>query len=139
MSQAALSVFVFGIYLAAGGVLLVFVPERLCSFLGLRPPGDTIWVRLTGMFFLDVAFYCIKAARSEQKDFFRWSVMTRPFTLPLLAAVVGYGLENPLVLFFGMVDVLAALWTGLALRGQRSHEGTAKAEAETIRANRCAP
>ena len=78
MSPAALSVLVFGVYLASGGLLLLLVPEGLCRCLGLSPPGDPLWVRLSGMFFLDLAFYCVKAAIDENEAFIRWSVTTRP-------------------------------------------------------------
>jgi len=116
MSPAAFSVLVFGIYLAGGGLLLVFAPGETCSFVGLRPPGDTMWTRLSGMFFLDLAFYCVWAARSEQKEFISWTVFTRPFTLLFLGVFVAVGLENPVILVFGIVDAMAALWTALALR-----------------------
>jgi hypothetical protein len=118
MSPAAISLFAFGIYLAGGGVLLILVPEWLCSTLTLRPPGDTMWVRLSGMFFLDLAFYCIRAARTEQTAFIRWTVTTRPVMLLFLGAVVAFGLENPSILVFGIIDVAASLWTWLALRGR---------------------
>jgi hypothetical protein len=118
MSPAAVSIFAFGLYLAGGGILLVLAPDQLCDVLGLRPPGETLWVRLSGVFFLDLAFYCIRAARREQAEFIRWSVVTRPFMLPFLAAAVAFGLENPAVLVFGVIDVLAAAWTLLALRGR---------------------
>ena len=92
------------------------MPDWLCGTLGLRPPGDTLWVRLSGMFILDLAFYCVRAARAEWTAFFRWSVLTRPVTLPFLAVVVACGRENASILVFGVIDVLAALWTLVALR-----------------------
>ena len=98
--------------------MLLLVPEQLCQVLGLRPPGETMWVRLSGMFFLDLAFYCVRAAWSEQTAFIRWTVLTRPVMLLFLGAVVAVGLENPTVLAFGVIDVLAALWTWRALRGR---------------------
>ena len=62
MSPPAISILGFGLYLATGGLLFVLVPEESCRLLHLRPPGDTMWVRLSGLFFLDLAFYCIQAA-----------------------------------------------------------------------------
>ena len=75
-----------------------------------------MWVRLSGMFFLDLAFYCIKAALQEQRSFIHWSIMTRPLTIVFLGAFVALGLENPSILLFGVVDLLATCWTALALR-----------------------
>jgi hypothetical protein len=115
MSRPAASIFAFGVYLAAGGLLLVLMPRELCHLLHLRPPGETIWVRLCGMFFLDLAFYCIRAALSEDRTFLRWSVQTRPWTTVFLLAFVAAGLENPSILIFGVIDLLATVWTVLAL------------------------
>jgi hypothetical protein len=123
MSPAAFSVLVFGIYLASGGLLLLLVPEGLCHCLGLSPPGDPLWVRLSGMFFLDLAFYCIKAAINEHKAFIRWSVTTRPLTLLFLGAFVSLGFANSNLLIFGVIDVIASLWTALALREMRPAGG----------------
>ena len=116
MSRPAVSILAFGVYLAGGGVLLVLMPREVCSLLHLRPPGDTMWVRLCGAFFLDLAFYCIQAARSDQRTFMRWSVKTRPLSIMFLVAFVAGGLENPSILIFGVIDLLATLWTVLALR-----------------------
>src|SRR5688572_16501763 len=104
MSRAALSVLVFGAYLAGIGILLLVVPEQTCSFLGLQPPGDSMWVRLSGALFLDLAFYCVQAARTGQQSFFRWTTMTRPCTIVLLGVFVALRMENPVVLIFGVVD-----------------------------------
>lgn len=119
MSAAARSVFAFGVYLASGGLLLVFAPERVCRLLALRPPGGTFWMRLCGMFFLDLAYYCVRAARSENAMFIRWSTYTRPWTLVFLSAFAACGLVEPIVVTFGLVDVLATLWTVLELRRER--------------------
>jgi hypothetical protein len=119
MSHSALSILGFGLYLAAGGLLLLLTPQEVCGSLQLHPPGNSIWVRLSGMFFLDLAFYCIKAALDENKLFIRWSILTRPWTLVFLGAFVAAGFESPRILIFGIVDVLATLWTVFALRVDR--------------------
>jgi hypothetical protein len=123
MSPAAISILGFGIYLASGGLLLLLVPQELCSFLHLRPPGDTMWVRLSGLFFLDLAFYCIQAALGEQRSFIGWSIKTRPLTIVFLAAFVALGLENPSILIFGVIDLLATLWTASTLLEEKRRGG----------------
>lgn len=123
MSRAALSVLAFGIYLASGGLLLLLVPERLCDLLGLRPPGDPLWVRLSGMFFLDLAYYCIKAALDEQRTFLRWTVTTRPLTFLFIGSFVLLGFAGRNLLIFGLIDVAASLWTALALRSHGPDTG----------------
>ena len=116
MSRAALSVLVFAIYLATAGMLLLCVPAAACSLLGLQPPGDGVWVRVTGMLMLYLAFYCLQAARSEAREFIRWTIVTRPWTLLVVGGLVVFGLENPVIMIFGVFDVLASLWTALSLQ-----------------------
>jgi len=115
MSPAARSVFAFGVYLGVGGIALMFLPHRLCDTFGLRSPDDTLWVRVCGVLLVDLAHYCIRAARNEHIRFIRWTVPPRLLTLPILGVVVASGLENASILVFGVVDALAALWTLFAL------------------------
>ena len=115
MSNAAMSILVFGIYLATGGVLLVCAPACVCRMLALDAPQG-VWVRITGMFFCIVAYYCVRAAWQEGTAFIRWSVHTRPTTLLFLGAFVAMKLVQPVILVFGVIDVAASLWTALALR-----------------------
>jgi hypothetical protein len=124
MSAAAWSMLVFGVYLAGGGAALLFLPERVCRFLVLPPDGG-FWVRLNGMFFWILAYYCLRAAREEGTAFMRWSVRTRPTTLVFELVFVAMGLLGPMILLFGMVDALAALWTALALAADERRTLTA--------------
>ncbi len=115
MSRAAVSLLAFGLYLAGGGLLLMVAPALVCRVLTLDAPQG-VWVRITGMFFAILAYYCICAAREEQTAFMRWSVRTRPTTLVFLAACVATQVVQPIILLFGVIDVAAAVWTALALR-----------------------
>jgi hypothetical protein len=118
MSRAAFSVFCFGIYLAGGGVLLLLAPGRISELLGLGasegPQG--VWVRFTGMFFLILAYYCLRAAREEERRFMEWSVRTRPTTLLFLTAFAAFDLVRPPMLLFGIIDLGASVWTAVALK-----------------------
>ncbi len=115
MSKAAISIFVFGVYLAIGSFFLTLVPNFACRVLTLDQP-EGVWVRITGMFFGLFAYYCVRAACEEETAFMRWSVCTRPTTLVFLATCVAAQLVKPIILLFGLVDVAAAVWTAVALR-----------------------
>jgi hypothetical protein len=121
MKAATRSIWWFGAYLAVIGLLLMIVPEATCRLIGLRSPGDTIWPRLAGALFVDVAFYCLQAARHGDRAFIRRTVATRPWTIVLLLACVATRLENPVVLVFGLVDLVASAWTFLALDLEFEH------------------
>ena len=66
-----------------------------------------------------LSFYDIQAARAEWTDFFRWSVYTRGSVILFFVAFVLLGLAPPVLLLFGLVDLLGATWTGLALRSSQ--------------------
>ena len=70
MSQAAKSLFVFGLYLCGLGLILLLVPNLLLRVFGV-PPTNEVWIRVDGMFVPCLSFYYVKAARSELTDFIR--------------------------------------------------------------------
>jgi len=63
MTGASRSLFVFGIYLVALGVLLLLSPNLLLRTLGV-PVTNEIWIRVNGMFVICLAYYYIQAART---------------------------------------------------------------------------
>lgn len=115
MSRSALSVFIFGIYLIAVGVALVAIPNTVLGLLGF-PASSEIWPRIVGGLALVLAYYYIQAARQELTAFFRWTVQARAAVFVLFAAFVLLRLAQVPLLLLGTVDLLAAIWTGLALR-----------------------
>src|SRR5437660_5907429 len=64
MSQAAKTLFVFGIYLCGLGLLLLLVPNLLLRVFR-APPTHEVWIRLNGMFVLCLSFFYVKAARNQ--------------------------------------------------------------------------
>ena len=118
MSKSARSVFVFGLYLVVVGIALLTVPNLLLGTFLL--PGTTeVWVRVVWMLSLFLSFYFIQAARNEMTEFFQWTVYVRSTTILFLAAFVLLGFASPFLLPFGVVDLLGAAWTGLALRSSK--------------------
>jgi hypothetical protein len=115
MTQAAKSILVFGIYLAAVGVVIVLAPNVLLLLLGL-PGTSEVWIRVVGVLTLFLAFFFIQAARQNVTEFFRWTVYVRSAFIFFLAAFVLFGLAGPTLILFGVIDLLGAVWTGLALR-----------------------
>jgi hypothetical protein len=61
MNLVTRGIFVLGLFLAAGGISLMFVPEWTCSLVDLRPTGDTLWHRVCGTLMVDLAYYCVRA------------------------------------------------------------------------------
>lgn len=115
MSRAARSLFAFGIYLCGLGLILLFVPNLILQFFGL-PPTKEVWIRINGMFMLCLSFYYIQTARNELTNFIRWTVWTRIAVIFYFAAFVLLISAPKALLLFGFIDLLAAIWTWLALK-----------------------
>ncbi len=115
MSLAAKSLFVFGIYLFGLGLILLFVPNLILQFFGV-PPTNEVWIRINGMFMLCLSFYYIQTARNELTNFIRWTVLGRIAVIFYFAAFVLLISAPKALLFFGLIDLLSAIWTRLALK-----------------------
>ncbi len=118
MSNSAKSVFVFATYLVLLGTTLVVMPNVLLALFGL-PSTEEVWIRIVGMLVILLAFYYSQAARRELADFFQWSVYARGSVIFFFIAFVALGLARPVIILFGAVDLLGALWTEAALRSSR--------------------
>ena len=115
MTNSARSVLVFAIYLVVLGLVLMIAPNFLLGLFSL--PGVTdIWIRVVGMLVLLLGFYYSQAARQEMTEFFQWTVYARSSVILFFTAFVLLGLASPPLILFGAVDLLGAIWTGLALR-----------------------
>ena len=115
MSRAAKSLFVFGIYLCGLGLALLLVPNLLLRVFGV-PPTSEVWIRINGMLVLCLSFYYVQAARHELKPLIRWTVWARVAVIFYFAAFVLSASAPKALLLFGLIDLLAAAWTWLALK-----------------------
>ena len=120
MSRAALSVFIFGIYLILLGLTFLFYPELMISLSSPNPPD--IASRILGMLFLLMAYLFIRAALDEEgmKKFFMWTVHIRVTVIVFQIVFVVLGLGNPLIIIFGAIDFAFAAWTFWELRKEKS-------------------
>ena len=119
MSYSARTVFGFGIYLVILGITLIVAPNFLLGTFGL-PTTNEVWIRVVGMLVLILAFYYTQAARKELTNFFQWTVYARASVFVFFLAFVVLGFAQPTLILFGAIDLLGAIWTGLALRSKRA-------------------
>ena len=115
MSKAAVSMLVFGIYLAANAVLLMVAPLVFLGLFGM-PATDLGWVRVVGILAAALAFFYIQSARKGVEEFFRWTLVTRCFACAAFLVLAFGGLGPRPLALFGLVDLAGAAWTALALR-----------------------
>ena len=115
MGGAALSLFVFGIYLVLGGLGFLISPDMPLSLLGI-PLTDEPWIRVVGMVMLVLGYYYIRAGRSDLSTFFPWTVHARLGVFVVLLLMYLLALGPWQLLIFGVIDLLGAIWTYLTSR-----------------------
>ncbi len=118
MSHAAKSILVFGVYILVMGIALLVAPNVVLGLLGF-PLTTEVWIRVLGVVGGVLGFYYIQAGRNELTAFFRATVYGRCTFFVLLIGLVALGLAPGMLILFGVVDFLGAVWTGLALRGPK--------------------
>jgi hypothetical protein len=119
MSKPAKSILGFGIYMAVTGLGFLVIPNILLALFGF-PTTDEPWIRVVGLLVLILAFYYIQAARYEVEPLFRWSLYCRPAAFVVFTSFVVLGFAKSMLILFGVIDLLGALWTGLALRSSQA-------------------
>ena len=118
MSKAAFSIKASCCYILVLGLALVLVPNLVLSVLRM-PPTSEIWIRVLGVVVINIGVFYWIAAETESVALFRASVVVRPLVLVWFAGFVVLGLTGPMLLVFGAVEVVGALWTWLALRSEQ--------------------
>ena len=114
MNPAALSVFIFGIYLAVTGIGFLFMPNIVLPMLKF-PKTDEHWIRVLGMVIGLLGFYYIIAARNDLTPFFWATVVGRFAVLICLSAIVIAKKGPSMLIVFGLIDAAGGVWTLLVM------------------------
>lgn len=115
MTAAARSIFVFGLYLLVNGLVLMTKPGLLLGPFGFPEPREP-WIRVLGVVVTVLSLYYIQAGRQNVVPFFQWTIGGRGLVLVLLTVLVVTGIAGAPLLVFGVIDILGAVWTWMALR-----------------------
>jgi hypothetical protein len=118
MSKSAFSVFVYGIYIIVLGLLFLFIPNVCLTILGMKTTSE-VWIRIAAWFVIWVGVYYIVAARSESKAFIRWTTYGRPTFIVFLSFLVALKMIEPIIIIVGVGDLIATIWTLLALHSEK--------------------
>ncbi len=118
MSSAAKSVYYFGFYLLLVGVILTVVPNFLLNTFQI-PETNEVWIRVVGVLVFSLGIYYVVMAQTNNTLFFSISIYIRASILLWFTvfALIGWG--SPMLIMFGVVDVIGALWTYLELKKQK--------------------
>jgi hypothetical protein len=98
---------------------MITLPNFLLKAIS-RPSTTEVWIRVVGMFLIYLGFYYTQTARKEMTSFFKLTVYTRSTVIFFFVAFVLFGFAGPPLIMFGVIDLLGAIWTGLALQSERA-------------------
>lgn len=115
MSKSAFSAKVFAIYLFIVGAVLVVAPNFLLSIFQLAPTSE-VWIHILGITVFMLGVYAWVAAKHENKPFLEASVYTRFVVFVTFTVFAVIGLASPMIVFFGVADLLGGIWTHFALK-----------------------
>lgn len=117
MQSSSFTIKAFGVYVLLTGIALLVAPNLTLSPLGFAPTSE-IWIRVLGALAAIVGYYYWACGAADAKAFFRATIPGRlGFCALCMALVALAGAPLPL-LVFGLVDVLGAAWTFIALRNE---------------------
>ena len=120
MSSAALTIFVWAIYVLVIGTLLAVVPNTVLSLFDLPETGE-VWIKVLGIVLVLLALYYADSAWSEARHLYVASILGRGFAAAALIVLVITG-EPWQLLIFAAVEVVGLTWTYGTLRSDAGSE-----------------
>jgi uncharacterized membrane protein HdeD (DUF308 family) len=115
MTAAGKSVYYFGIYLILMGLTLIVMPNLLLSTFGL-PETNEVWVHIVGMLVFNIGVLYFFMAPVNNTVFFAFTAYLRASVVVWFTVFVLLNWAPPVLILFGVVDLLGAIWTFTALR-----------------------
>lgn len=115
MTASAKSVCYFGFYLYVVAITLVFFPNLLLRLMGI-PETTEVWIRVLGILVGIIGFYYHRSGVTNNRAFFPLTVPARAIVLVSFIAFAALQMVSPMLILFGVVDLLGALWTWRALK-----------------------
>jgi hypothetical protein len=114
MDSTTTSIFVFGIYLIFVGAGFLFIPNILLPLFRL-PKTDEPWIRVMATLVLIIAYFYLVAAHNNLTPIYWATVYGRSFVFLSFLVLVLTKKARPMLIVFGIVDALGAIWTLLTL------------------------
>lgn len=112
---AAKTVLYFGFYLYLTGIILLVAPNFLLSTFQM-PVTEEVWIRVVGVLVMAIGFYYHQAGSKNITAMLPLTVVARIFVFLSFAVFVLLRFVSPMLLVFGVVDLLGAVWTWMALK-----------------------
>lgn len=117
MSTIARSVYFYSFYLFLMGLGMMAIPNTLLSVFGFAHTTE-IWIRMLGVFTFATGIYYFHSAKTEQKEFFKATIIGRIFFFIMTVVLVFLFKQNPMLVLIGSMDLFGALWTYVTFKKQ---------------------
>ena len=114
MEPAALSIFVWGIYVLGMGINLLTTPKLLAKIIRVEPPTD-YWVFVAGLLAACLGVLYLYIGQLEITSLYTATLITRGIGFFSLHGIAISGKGPKQLHFFGMLDGISALWTFLVM------------------------
>ncbi len=124
MTRAALSVYMYGLYLISSGLPFLLIPHFTLGMFGLSA-GDNLWVRFVGVLIAIIGSFYVAAVLIRSDRMLSWSVPARYTTATFMAVMVALGEAGLALLIFASLDALTASLTWVAIRADEEERATA--------------
>ena len=115
MSQSAISVFIYGIFLAVNGLMLLFVPNALITPLGIEPTYE-VWIRLCGVLLMAISVYYFLAAKYEIVVIMKATAYIRFSIIFFFTSFALLEMVSPNLIVLSVIDFLGGTWTYVMLK-----------------------
>jgi hypothetical protein len=115
MSKSAKSVFIYGLFYAFNGLMLLLAPNVLLNSLGIEPTTE-VWIRLAGVLLSAIAVYYILAAKYEIVVIMKATAFIRFTIIFFFTAFVLLELVSSSIIIISIIDFLGGGWTFLMLK-----------------------
>ena len=112
---ASKTVLYFGFYLYVTGITLLVAPNFLLSTFQL-PTTEEVWIRVVGVLVTAIGFYYHQIGSKNITAMVPFTVVTRTFVFLSFTVFVLLKFVSPALMLFGVVDLLGAGWTWMALK-----------------------
>ena len=124
MTRAALSVYMYGLYLISSGLPFLLIPHFTLGMFGLSA-GDDLWVRFVGVLIAIIGSFYVAAVLTRSDRMLSWSVPARYTTATFMAVMVALEEAGLALLIFASLDALTASLTWVAIRADEEEKATA--------------
>jgi hypothetical protein len=114
MSKSAISAKVFAVYLFVVGAVLTVAPNFLLSIFRMAPTSE-VWIHVVGVIAFMLGVYAWVAGKHENRPMLEASVYTRSLVFLAFTTFAVIGPASPMLVLFGIVELLGAVWTYFAL------------------------